>query len=193
MAKTGVVTVCCFAVAGIAGLVRAEEHPFPGIGSRVRVHSLALKSVPLVGTLTAVDQISLTVGAQGGREPRLVMRQDISRLERSVRPGRKGKWAGLGFGAGFVLGFAGIAALDSLLSSGGDSDSVLAWGSIYGVAVGGAGAVVGALVAPGEQWAEVPMDLVRSGDGRKERSTRVQLTILPLVDRRLGIRIVASF
>jgi len=193
MTRAGVVPVCCLVVAGSAGLARAEEPPFPGVGSRVRVHSLALKSVPLVGTLTAVDQESLTVGPEDGREPSVVGRAEISRLERSVRQSRKRKGAVIGLGLGFAVGLAGTFILCESFGTSCPTGEGFVYGTIYGAAVGALGAGVGAVVAPGEQWDDVPLNVVHSGDERQQPAAGVRWAIVPLVGHRRGVTIVVSF
>ena len=195
IAKAWVVTVCCFTVGGSAGLGRAEDAPFPALGSRVRVYSLALRSTPLVGTLTAVDQKSLTVvGPKDAREPSVVARGEVSRLEWSVKPSRKKKGAFIGLGVGFGLGVAGTFILCESFGTSCPTGEGIGYALfIFGPATGAAGAGIGALVAPGERWADVPIDLVHSADRTERPPAGIQLTILPLVGHRRGLTIVASF
>ena len=192
-AKARLVSAICVLLAGSASLVLAEDPFVPGVGSRIRIHSLAPESAPLVGTLAAADEKSLTVGVQGNRVPTVVALADVSRLERSVGPSRKGKGALIGLGVGFGLGLAGTFVLCELYGSSCPTGEGFVYGSIYGAAAGAVGAGLGALVAPGERWADVPTDAIRLGQGRKQSSGGVQLTILPMVGRRRGLTIVASF
>jgi hypothetical protein len=178
----------------LSGRVLAEDALLPDVGNRVRVHATGAESGPLVGTLTAVDDNSLTVKAQDRFVPAVVPRRDVSRLERSMRPSRKGKGALIGLGAGFVLGFAGTAILGNSSESGAIDHCVdVSWGSVYGAAVGAFGAGIGALVAPGERWNEVPINLVRSTSRQVEPPTGAELRVVPLLGRRQGLVVVVSF
>ena len=102
--------------------------------------------------------------ATSGSETRELRRAAIVRLERSVRPGRKARGALIGFGVGFV-----------------------AWSALLALPAAG----VGAIVAPGEQWADVPLG-VRSR-GTAARGAGLQLRVVPLVGRRSGLAVVVSF
>jgi hypothetical protein len=162
--------VVCMALPGelraqTAPSAAAHESALPGIGSRVRVRSLALKSDEVVGKLTAIELGSLTV------ESTVVERSDISRLELSLRPSRKGKGALIGFGSGVAVALLGMTVLAP------ESEASAFWGLIYGGGFGVVGALVGGAIAPGEQWKEVPLHSLRSS-GPTSRSD-VRLTLGP--------------
>ncbi len=147
------VAVACCAVLACAGVpALGDDAGLPGVGDRVRVHVAGASSAPLVGTLAAMDAHSLAVKVPGRDAAAVVARADLLRVERSVRPGRKGKGALIGLGAGFAIGFVGAALLGNCDETGGTDRCVNAgWGSLYGAAAGVAGAGLGALVAPGER------------------------------------------
>ena len=186
MSKPGVAVVYCVVAACSPGLVLADELPFPAVGSRVRVRSLASDAVPLVGTLSAVDEKSLTVAPQDGREPGVVARQDISRLERSVRPSRRRRGALIGFGVGLAVAL-GKAVKDGGCNDGCDGGNVAA-AALLALST----AALGAIVSPGERWADV--DLGR-GQSRATRASPGGLRVLlvPQLGRRTGLTVVASF
>ena len=185
MAKLGRVIACWFIVSGSPRILRAEE-PFPGPGSRVRVNASAPESVRLVGTLTAVDQASLTIMPEDGRGPSVVARQDILRLERSVRPSRKYRGAWIGFGVGLAAAF-GKAAMQGGCNDGCDSSNV-----IVAAAVALSTAAMGAFVAPGEVWSDVAVERQPS-QARTGSETRPRVRLVPQVGRGVGLSIVASF
>jgi hypothetical protein len=186
MAKPAVAIVCCFVVSGSLGPVRADEPPFLSVGSRVRVNALAAESVPLVGTLSAIDQKSLTVVPQDGREPRVLARQDIVRLERSVRPSRKLTGALIGFGVGMAV-MLGKAVKEGGCNDGCNGENVAA-AALLALST----AAVGAIVSPGERWVDVPLG---RGQSRATMSSRAGLRVrlIPQVGRRTGLTVVASF
>lgn len=186
MVKLRVAILGCFVVSGSPGFVRADELPFPSLGTRVRVSCMALESVPLVGTLTAVDQKSLTVVRQDGRGPSVVARQDILRLEQSVRPSRKRMGALIGFGVGLAVTF-GRAATEGGCNDGCDGSDV-AVAALLALST----AAVGAIVSPGERWVDVAVGREQSRATMSlEAGPRVRL--VPQVGRRVGLTVVASF
>jgi hypothetical protein len=186
MAKLGRAIACWFIVAGPGSVLHADEPPFPGPGTRVRVSSSGVESVRLVGTLTTIDQESLTVVPEDGGRPSVVARQDIVRLERSVSPSRKQRGAWIGFGVGSALAF-GKVALQGGCNDGCDSSNVIAAGL-----VALSTAIVGALASPGERWSDVAVERERS-QARTEFEARLQVRLVPQVGRRVGLSLVASF
>jgi hypothetical protein len=108
-------------------------------------------------------------------ETRELQYDAIVRLERSIRPSRKVRGALIGFGVGFVTMFT----LSALVTEG---DCVRS---------PDAAACVSAIVAPGERWADVPLG-ARS-HGTTARSAGPELRLVPLVGRRSGLALVASF
>jgi hypothetical protein len=186
MAKPRVGIVCCFVASCSLGLVRADELPFPAVGSRVRVRSAALDSAPLVGTLSAVDQESLTVVPQDGREPSVVARQDIVRLEQSVQPSRKTRGALIGFGVGLAV-MLGKAVKEGGCNDGCNGENVAA-ATLLALST----AAVGGIASPGERWADVALG---RGQSRATMSSRAGLRVrlVPQVGRRTGLTVVASF
>jgi hypothetical protein len=145
-----------------------------------------VESVRLVGTLTTIDQESLTVVPEDGGRPSVFARQDIVRLERSVSPGRKVRGAYVGFGVGSALAF-GKVALQGGCNDGCDSSNVIAAGL-----VALSTAIVGALASPGERWSDVAVERERS-QARTEFEARLQVRLVPQVGRRVGLSLVASF
>jgi len=186
MAKLGRTIACWFIVSGSVGVLRADEPPFPGPGTRVRVRSSGLESVRLVGTLTAVDQESLTVMPEDGGGPSVVARQDIVRLERSVSPSRRTRGAWIGFGVGLALAF-GKVAMQGGCNDGCDSSNVMV-GAVVAVST----AAMGAVVSSGEHWSDVGVERERSR-AKAECEVGLEVRLVPQVGRRVGLSIVASF
>jgi len=184
------VAVGCLVVSGSVRPAHAGEAGFPAIGSRVRVHFQATKRV---GLLAALDEKTLTVASEGGGESNVVARADVSRLEWSVKPSRKKKGAVIGLAAGFGAGLAGTFALCNAFGTYCPADEGLGFGLLYGAGLGAFGATVGALVAPGERWAEVPMGALGAVGGWRQSPAPVHLTIVPLLGHRLGLSVVGSF
>jgi hypothetical protein len=141
----------------------------------------------LVGRLAGRNSSSLRLAV--GSSERMIPADSIVRLERSVRPSRKARAALIGFGVGF-------ATMYVLLGVGSEGDCFrgenlgfcAGWSSLLALPA----AAVGALVAPGEQWAEVPLPreprpaLRSSQDG-------LQLRVVPLMGRGAGLGIVGTF
>lgn len=184
MARLGSTIACWLIVSGSAAVLRAEEPPTPGPGTRVRVSSRGPKAVRLVGTLTAVDQESLTVMPEDAGGPSVFARQDIARLERSVSPSRKARGAWIGFGVGLALAFGKVAA------QGGCNDGCDSSNAIVGALVAVSTAAVGALASPGERWSDVAVERERS---LTEREAGLEVRLAPQAGRRVGLSIVASF
>lgn len=199
MTKRGCVTTA----AGLAGLLTgltparvvraADDSSLPGLDSRVRVTASASRSGPLTGTLTGIDEKSLAVLPEGRSEAVVLERQDIRRVEWSVRPSRKKKGALLGLGIGFGAGLVGTFLLCDAYGTGCPAGEGAVFGTFYGSLLGAVGAGVGALVAPGERWTEVALDRLGPGDGLKQPRPRVHLSVVPMVGARRGLAIVGSF
>jgi len=161
-------------------------------GARVRV-TLASETdragtgPALIGRLAETRPGSIVL-ATSGSETRELRRDAIVRLERSIRPNGKARGALIGFGVGFVTMFT-VSALvtegDCVRSP--DAAACVAWSALLALPAAG----VGAIVAPGEQWADVPLG-VRSR-GTAARGAGLQLRVVPLVGRRSGLAVVVSF
>jgi hypothetical protein len=130
----------------------ADELPPLAVGTRLRVTT----DHRLVGRLVAQDERSLTLQIQENKAPVVVPRTAISRVEESLRPGRKGRGAligaALGAGAAAVLG---VAAGDDC-----SGDELLCYSHGEVALVSAAllvplGTLIGALASPGERWRPV--------------------------------------
>jgi len=142
--------------ASLAGSVLADEPVQLPLGIRLRV--VTHRSV--VGRLVAQDEQSLTLQPGGGRDPVVVPRNAIIRVQKSVAPSQRGAGA-IG---GLVLG--ALSATVFGLAVGEDcsdrhSVDTLCFGR-GGVMLASAailvplGLVIGVAAAPGERWEEIP-------------------------------------
>ena len=177
---------CSIVAACTPGPARADELLLPEVGSRVRVSSTGPESARLVGTLSAIDAKSLTVVPQDGRQPRVVARQDLVRLERSVRPSRKSKGAVIGFAVGLAAAF-GKVAIAGGCNDGCNGENVAAAG-LLALST----AVVGAIAAPGERWEDAPPG-PQPGRARLSSPAGFPVRLVPQLGRRTGLVLVASF
>jgi len=158
------------------GLVEAGEAQGLQLGARVRVWAMEFprttERTPLTkvtGRLVGIDDIALRVETSAEHPPVVVPRQDVSRIELSIRRGRRGKGALIGLAVGVVAGAvivatdrpgsdspnAQLAAIFELNLEGPEYDA----GAI--VLLGAIGAGLGALVAPGEKWETLTGERVR--------------------------------
>jgi hypothetical protein len=156
------------------------------VGSRVRVTSSTPDSARVVGTLSAVDAKSLTVVPKDGREPRVLARQDVARLERSVRPSRKSRGAVIGFAVGLA------AALGRVAINGGCNDGCNGGNVAVGLLFASSTAGVGALAAAGERWEDVALG-PQPGRATLSSQAGFRVHLVPQLGRRNGLVLVASF
>jgi len=140
----------------------ADEGPGPSDGARVRVTAPTVSrrvfrddaKRRLVGTIVSQDDEALTLRGGNLREPTVVPRSSIQKLEISRRRSQRLKGFLIGFLAGTAVGI-GLTAVNegsTLCDSGGVSgcDVVLS-----AIVPGLPAALLGAVLAPGERWEEV--------------------------------------
>jgi hypothetical protein len=150
-----------------ANVAQADEPGPVAPGLRVRLTAPSVSGKRLVGTVVGLDEATLTLQRQGGKETLKIPRGAITTIETSWRRSRKGKGAVIGalvgLGTGVALGLAigedcgdtipeFQAIISSLCLSKGEAAGVLAL-----VAVA-AGALLGLAVAPGEKWHPSSLD-----------------------------------
>lgn len=126
-----------------------EEEQILAPGTRVRVAAPAQLTKPLVGTLVAADDTSLTV--ETPKQTVAVRRDAIEKLWRSERRSSKQRGAVIGalMGVGVAAFFATIGEPSIVITR---KQTFLAASVLFAPI----GTGVGAAVAPGEQWATVP-------------------------------------
>ncbi len=153
-------------LAAAAPVVRADEL---ATGTRVRVMAPMMGGT-IVGSLVASDAEALTLQTAKG-DLRRVPRADLRHLDVSRKPSRRGRGALIGLAAGAVGGYIWAASTNpdggcepepyAFCIFGGPLFTDEQSGAMGAVALGGIGAIVGALVAPGEKWERVPDSAVR--------------------------------
>jgi hypothetical protein len=192
MAKAGLRAVGFVVISGWAAVAGADEGSLPAAGSRVRLRVAGSGSI--VGTLSAADDAYLTVVRPGEDRARVVARGDVARLERSVRPSRKGRGALIGLAVGFGAGFTFTAAFGNCSETGGfqhcTGTALAVYGAVTGAAAGAAGAGIGALVAPGERWAEAALPAAPAGPGARNGAV---WRVVPLAGARRGALLSVSW
>jgi hypothetical protein len=161
MKKPLVVTIAAALLPLLAGNVLADDAPPLALGSRVRVTS----DHPIVGKLLAIDNQSLTLDLGDAKDPVVVPRGAINRLEQSLGPGRKDHDAAAGAAAGAALavglGLAfGVGCKPSLCSSRATGAAQFAGLSAM-VLVPSLAALSG--LTGGERWRKVPLDRIKIG------------------------------
>ena len=173
------IILCLLMCSGRA--IYAEDAPAPSLGTRARL-TIAGDSERVVGTITSVDETALTIQPPG-REPIVVARKAILRLEESKKPSRKHRGAWIGFGIGLS------ASVGKVAMQGGCNDGCNGDNLLIGGLVAASAAVVGALVSSGEQW----QDLAPLTHAWQAQTTRPRLQLVPSIGRGAGLRVVASF
>ena len=135
-------------LAGGAGGGMAQEPDQPAPGSRVRL-TVEAGPRPLVGTLTEWTGTSLILNLSDG--PASYPRARIVRLEKQIRPSRRGRGAlrGAQVLGGTMLGIV------VFYCRGGDFQAGWVVREIAAAAALGAG--LGAALAPGARWQDVPL------------------------------------
>ncbi len=169
---------CLFASAPAA----AEDAPLdlsltPGM--RVRVLAPDISPSKVVGTISRVDNRSVTIDVPGRSEPVSVLREKIARLDVSEGPRSRGVDAAIGGVIGAGIGAGGCAAGNG----GGGQGHIVSTGAVAGFCAllgGGLGALIGAVIPPGEHW-------------RAISATRYRVTIAPRLDHGLDLAIAWNF
>jgi hypothetical protein len=145
-------------------------------GMRVRVLAPDMSPSKVVGTISRVDDQSVTIDVPGRSEPISVLREKIRRLD--VSAGRRSRWVDAAIGAG--IGAAGSALA---CSAGETNHSIVNNTDITaGCALVGAllGAGIGAAIPPGEHWNEMP-------------ATRYRIGFAPRLDHGLKLAVAWNF
>jgi hypothetical protein len=166
---------CLFASVPAAG----EDAPLDlslAPGMRVRVLAPDVSRSKVVGTITMVDEQSVTIDVPGRSEPLSVLREKIARLD--VSAGRRSRWVDAAIGAGI-----GAAATALACSAGETKHSIVNNTDVTaGCALVGAllGVAIGAAIPPGEHWNEMS-------------ATRYRIGFAPRLDHGLNLAVAWSF
>ena len=184
--KAMVVLVAVLLVAPLASPAE-DTNATPARGARVRATTT---SGQIVGKLMMRDEKTLRIETKLGKEIAIHI-GELTGLEESRRPSRRGRGALLGFALGAATG----AILGASSNSKGCDPSRDAYGCPLGtdplfsndqsavmgaVVFGGLGALAGALIAPGEKWMPV-------------ESHPVSVTVAPIRGRGVAVRLAIAF
>ncbi len=166
---------CLFASVSVAG----EDAPLDlSLTPGMRIRVLAPDNSPskVVGTISRVDDQSVTIDVPGRSEPVSVLREKIARLDVSV--GRRSRSVDAAIGG--AIGAAGTALA---CTTGENKNSFVPNREVTGAcAVLGAavGTFIGAIIPPGEHWNTMP-------------ATRYRVSFAPRLDHGLDLAIAWNF
>ena len=168
---------CLFASAPAAG----EDAPLdlsltPGM--RVRILAPEVSPHKVIGTVQRVSEDSVTLDVPGRNEPVSVLREKIARLDVSDGPRSRGVDSAIGAGIGAAVGAAGCAA-----GNGGGQGKIVSTGAVAGFCAllgGGLGALIGAVIPPGERWKEIS-------------ATRYRISFAPRLDHGADLAVAWKF
>ena len=174
---------CALAFAGLSFSSPATAEDTPGVpplapGVRVRIVAPDVSAGKVIGTITAVDEESVTLNVPGRSAPVSMPRDKITHLD--VSEGPRSRWINAAFGAAAgALGGAIVGGnhKSSLFHSDYSTGEAATDGGVLGALVG---AAVGALIPPGERW-------ISGG----EASYRVSLA--PQFQHGLGVAVAVKF
>ena len=128
-------------------------------GTRVRILAPGVAANKVIGTVEKVSEDSVTLNVPGRNEPVSILREKIARLDVSEGPRSRGVDAAIGGVIGAGIGAAGCAA-----GNGSGQGHIVSTGAVAGVCAlfgGGLGALIGALIPPGEHWKEIAVPRYR--------------------------------
>src|ERR1700734_2407677 len=112
-------------------------------GMRVRILAPGVAPNKVIGTVEKVSDDSVTLNVPGRTEPVSILREKIAHLAVSEGPRSRGADSATGAGVG---------------ESGGGKGHVVSPGRVAGICAlfgGGLGALIGAVIPPGEHWKEI--------------------------------------
>jgi hypothetical protein len=179
-------TVIVLLAAVLAGApASAQDSALPEPGSRLRITAPAVAPKPIVGTLAEARERDLVL-ADSSSDRTTIPLASITRLERSVRPSRRTT----GALAGFIVGLAAVGL--TTLHDGGCNDGCNGGDVATAGLVALSTAAVGAVVSPGERWADVPVG-GEQGPSTVAPHAALRVRLVPQVGRRTGLILIASF
>jgi len=144
-------------------------------GMRVRILAPGAAPNKVIGTVEKVSDDFVTLNVPGRTEPVSILREKIARLDVSDGPRSRGVDSA---GIGAAVGAAGCAA-----GNGSGSGHIVSTGAVAGICAlfgGGLGALIGALIPPGEHWKEVS-------------ATRYRVTFAPRLDHGADLAVAWKF
>src|SRR5450755_1368376 len=135
----------------VDGDVPLQQSLTPGM--RVRILAPELSPHKVIGTVQRVSEDSVTLDVPGRNELVSVLREKIARLDVSEGPRSRGVDVAIGGVIGAGIGAGGCAA-----GNGSGQGHIVSTGAVAGVCAllgGGLGALIGAVIPPGERWKEI--------------------------------------
>jgi hypothetical protein len=147
-------------------------------GMRVRILAPEVSPSKLIGTVDQVSDSSVTLEVPGRNEPVSILREKIARLDVSDGPRSRGVDAAIGAAIGVGIGAAGCA-----LGNGSGSGHIVSTGAVAGICAlfgGGLGALIGAVIPPGEHWKEIS-------------ATRYRFSFAPRLDHGADLAVAWKF
>jgi hypothetical protein len=147
-------------------------------GMRVRILAPEFSPSKLIGTVEQVSDDSVTLDVRGRNEPVSILRAKIARLDVSEGPRSRGVDAAIAGVIGAGIGAAGCAA-----GNGSGSGHIVSTGAVAGICAlfgGGLGALIGAVIPPGEHWKEIA-------------ATRYRVSFAPRLDHGADLAVAWKF
>lgn len=147
-------------------------------GMRVRILAPEVSAHKVIGTVQRVSEDSVTLEVPGRNEPVSVLREKIARLDVSEGPRSRGVDAAIGGVIGAGIGAGGCAA-----GNGSGQGHIVSTGAVAGVCAllgGGLGALIGAVIPPGEHWREIS-------------AARYRVTFAPRLDHGADLAVAWKF
>src|ERR1700679_1059726 len=117
-------------------------------GMRVRILAPGVAPNKVIGTVEKVSDDSVTLNVPGRTEPVSILRGKIAQLAVSEGPRSRGVDSAIGAGIGAAAGAAGCA-----LGNGSGQGHIVSTGAVAGICAllgGGLGALIGAVIPPGD-------------------------------------------
>jgi hypothetical protein len=147
-------------------------------GVCVRILAPEVSPSKLIGTVHQVSDNSVSLDVPGRNEPVSILREKIARLDVSDGLRSRGVDAAIGAGIGAGIGAAGCAA-----GNGSGSGHIVSTGAVAGICAffgGGLGALIGAVIPPGERWKEIS-------------ATRYPFSFMPRLDHGADLAVAWKF
>ena len=149
-------------------------------GMRVRILAPEVSPHKVIGTVEKVSDDAVTLDIPGRNEPVSILREKIAQLDVSDGSRSRGVDSAIGAGVGAAVGAAGCAAGNG----GGQNDVVrISTGAVAAFCAllgGGLGALIGALIPPGEHWKEIA-------------ATRYRVSFAPRLDHGADLAVAWKF
>jgi hypothetical protein len=147
-------------------------------GMRVRILAPDVTPNKVIGTVEKVSDDAVTLNVPGRNEPVSILREKIARLDVSDGPRSRGVDSAIGAVIGAGIGAAGCAA-----GNGSGQGHIVSTGAVAGICAlfgGGLGALIGAVIPPGEHWKEIA-------------ATRYRVSFAPRLDHGADLAVAWKF